>query len=173
MQENVFGLYITVHHALPVRVVERAGDFARDAHRLRNWQLFFALETRTQRFAGHEWHHVVQQAVGLTTVEQRQNVRMLQARGGADLGQEPFAAERGAQIGVQHLDRDVAVVLEIVREIDGGHATGAEFAENVITVGEGGGEPLGWCGHGIEQWKDKRQARKPTIGKLRAANRLS
>ena len=38
--------------------------------------------------------------------------------------------------GMQHLDRDIAIVLEIVREIDGGHATGAEFPFEPIAVGE-------------------------------------
>ena len=47
---------------------------------------------------------------------------MLQARRSADLGQESFAAEGRVEIGVQDLDCDVAVVLEIVREVDGGHA---------------------------------------------------
>ena len=43
-------------------------------------------------------------------------MRMLQARGGADLAHEPLAAERSTEIGVQHFDRDVAAELEIVRE---------------------------------------------------------
>jgi hypothetical protein len=46
-------------------------------------------------------------------------------------------------------------VLEIVREMDGGHTIGAEFAENAIAVGEGGGEPLGRCGHGIGPWREQ------------------
>ena len=43
---------------------------------------------------------------------------MLEPRGRLDLGQEPLGAERGGEIGVQHLDRDVAIVAEVVREID-------------------------------------------------------
>ena len=63
---------------------------------------------------------------------------MLQARGGADLAQEPLAAERRAEIGMQHLDGHVAIVLEVVREVDRGHAAGAEFALDAVAVGEGG-----------------------------------
>ena len=32
------------------------------------------------------------------------------------------------ELGAQHLDRDLAVVPEVVREIDGRHAAGAELA---------------------------------------------
>ena len=50
--------------------------------------------------------------------------------------QEPLAAERGAEVGVQHLDGDVAVVPEVVREIHGRHAARAELALDAIAVGE-------------------------------------
>ena len=49
-----------------------------------------------------------------------------------DLAQEPLTAERGAELGMQHLDGDVAIVLEIVREVDGRHAAGAELALDAI-----------------------------------------
>jgi hypothetical protein len=41
---------------------------------------------------------------------------------------------------VQDLDGDVAVVLEVVREPDGGHAALADFAIDPVVAGEGGGE---------------------------------
>ena len=50
--------------------------------------------------------------------------------------QEPLAAERRAEVGVQDLDGDVAVVLEVVREIDGRHAAGAELALDAVAIGE-------------------------------------
>jgi len=73
-----------MNHILPMRIVERTRHFACDTHGLGDGQLAFALQTCAQRLAGDERHHVVQQAVGVTAVEQRENVRMLQARGGAD-----------------------------------------------------------------------------------------
>ena len=63
---------------------------------------------------------------------------MLQLRRGADLAEEPLAAERGAELGVQDLDGDVAVVPEVVREVDRGHAAGAELALDAVAVGERG-----------------------------------
>jgi hypothetical protein len=136
VQQDVLGLDVAVDHALAMCVVERAGHLAGDAHRVGDRQLTFALEARTQRLAGDERHHVVQQAVGFAAVEQRQDVRMLQSRGGADLGEEALAAECGAEVGVQHLDGDIALVLEVVREVHGGHAASAEFALDAVAVGD-------------------------------------
>ena len=52
--------------------------------------------------------------IGVAGIEQRQDMRMLQPRRGADLGEEAFAAEGGAEVGVQHLDGDVD--LDAIRE---------------------------------------------------------
>ena len=120
-----------------MRVIERTGDFPRDAHRVGNRQLVLAFEACSQRLTGNHGHHVVEQAVGITAVEQRQDVRVLQPRRRLDFGEEAIAAECSTEIGVQHLDGDVAVVLEIMREIHGGHPAGAELAVDAIAVGEG------------------------------------
>ena len=64
-------------------------------------------------------------------------------RGDLDLPQEPSGAERGGELGPQHLDRDLAVVLEVLGEIDGGHAALAELALDAVAVGEGGAKPRG------------------------------
>ena len=50
---------------------------------------------------------------------------------------------------MQDLDGDVAIVLEIVREIHGGHATLAEFAVEAVAVDEGDREAIGHGGHGV------------------------
>ena len=53
---------------------------------------------------------------------------MLQVRRDLDLGEESLGAEHGAELGVEHLERDVAVVSDVAREIDGGHAARADLA---------------------------------------------
>ena len=63
---------------------------------------------------------------------------MLEVGGDLDLGQEPLGAEHGGQLGAQHLERDLAVVPQVVREVDGGHAARAELALDAVAVGEGG-----------------------------------
>jgi hypothetical protein len=53
-----------------------------------------------------------------------------------DLGEEPFAAEGCAEVRMEYLDGDVAIVLDIVREIHGRHAAGTEFTLDAISLGE-------------------------------------
>jgi hypothetical protein len=67
-------------HAVAMRVVQRTGHFACDAERVGDGQLPLAFQSCAQRLAGDQRHDVVQQTVGVATVEQRQNVRMLQSR---------------------------------------------------------------------------------------------
>ena len=54
-----------------------------------------------------------------------------------DLAQEASAAKRGAEILAQHLHGDFALVLEVLGEVNGRHATRAELALDAIAVGEG------------------------------------
>ena len=67
---------------------------------------------------------------------------MLQVRRDPDLGEEPLGAQHGAQLGIEHLERDVAIVLQVLREVDGGHAAGADLALDPVAVSESGGQAL-------------------------------
>ena len=90
-------------------------------------------ELLTQRFAAHEGHHVIQKPVGRTRVDQREDVRMIESRADLDLVQEP--PEYRGELGAQHLHGNVAVVFEIMREIDRGHAARADLALDAIPAG--------------------------------------
>ncbi len=68
---------------------------------------------------------------------------MLQIGRRPDLGEEPLGADHGGQLRLQHLDRDLAVVLEVLGQVHRGHAAGPELALDAVAVGEGGGEPIG------------------------------
>ena len=72
---------------------------------------------------------------------------MLQRGGGLDLGEEALGADHRRELRAQHLERDLAGVLEVVGEVDGGHAAGAEFREDLVAVGERGAEAVGGVGH--------------------------
>ena len=61
---------------------------------------------------------------------------MLQPRRGADFGEEALTAQYCAQVGMP-LDRHIALVFDVVREIHRGHAAGAEFPLDAVAVGEG------------------------------------
>ena len=74
---------------------------------------------------------------GVARVEHGEDVRVLQPCGQLDLAQEPLGAERGRQLRVQHLERHRAVVAEVGREIDRGHAAAAELALERVSVGQG------------------------------------
>ena len=65
---------------------------------------------------------------------------MLERRGGLDLLDEPLGAEHGGELGLQDLDRDLAVVLEVLGQVDRGHPALAELALDPVAVGEGRGE---------------------------------
>ena len=57
---------------------------------------------------------------------------MLQGSDGLDLAKKAFGANDGGQLGPEHLDRDFAGVLEVLREIDRGHAALPELALDAV-----------------------------------------
>ena len=61
---------------------------------------------------------------------------MLQRRGGLDLHHEPLGAEHGGEFGLEDLERDLAVVLQVLGEVHGRHAALAELALDAVAVGE-------------------------------------
>ena len=66
---------------------------------------------------------------------------MAQPRRELDLAQEALGPERLADLGLEHLDRDVAVVLEVVGEKHRRHAAFPEHAVERIPIGEGKAQP--------------------------------
>ena len=65
---------------------------------------------------------------------------MLELGADLDLAGEPLGTERGGELGAEHFHRDLAVVLEVLGEIDGGHAALAELPRNRVAVGESGAD---------------------------------
>ena len=53
---------------------------------------------------------------------------MLQVGGRPDLAEKPLGADHGGELRAHDLDGDLAVVPEILRQVDGGHAAGPELA---------------------------------------------
>ena len=74
---------------------------------------------------------------------------MRQTRGHLDLAQETLAAERRCEICVECLERDVAAMLDVVREVYRRHAANAEFTLDAVAVSERGAESeVCWGGDG-------------------------
>ena len=106
-------------------------------------RLFLPREPIAHRFALDERHHVEQEAVRDARIEERQDVRMLQIRRRLDLGEKALGADHGGQLGAQDLHRDLAIVLEVVREIDGRHTARTEFTLDAVTICKCGSERPG------------------------------
>ena len=82
-----------MHDAVAVRVVQRRGDSAGDTQCFVDRKLSLTIEFRAQRFTVNEGHHVEQQPVGLTRVEEGEHVWVLQMRRDTDLGEEALGTE--------------------------------------------------------------------------------
>jgi hypothetical protein len=59
---------------------------------------------------------------------------MGEAGGDLDLAQEALGTDDGGELGVQDLDRHLAGVLQIVGQVDRGHATPAQLALKLVAV---------------------------------------
>ena len=68
---------------------------------------------------------------------------MLEIGGDFNLFEKPFGAEYSGELWSQHLDRDLALVLEVLGEVHGRHATFTESALDPVAVGESRGESGG------------------------------
>ena len=74
---------------------------------------------------------------------------MLKPRCCPDLGQKSFGSESRAEIGMEHLYRDVAIVPDVMGDIHGGHAALSDFAVYAIAIrqcfSESGDQKLDRC----------------------------
>jgi hypothetical protein len=57
----------------------------------------------------------------------RENVRMSQVRFGLDLGQEALGTDDRGQLGLEDLERDLTLVLEVVGQLHGRHSALVEL----------------------------------------------
>jgi hypothetical protein len=134
LQKDVLGFYVAMNDPLRMCRAERVGNFARDAYASAYWKLTLALEPRAERLSLDVRHDIVQQSVGVSGIKQREDVRVLKLRSRLDLAEEPFASERGSELGVQNLDGDVAIVFDVVGEIHGSHTARPELTLDAVLV---------------------------------------
>ncbi len=74
---------------------------------------------------------------------------MLQLRGDLDFPNKTIGAEGSGQFGTQHLDRNIAVVLEVFGEIDCRHAAGTEFTLDEVAIVERSLQAVEVVGHRV------------------------
>jgi hypothetical protein len=136
VEQDVLGLDVAMDDVVPVGVVEGVGHLRGDAHGLVHRQRAFLLKPVAERTVLHDRHHEVEEPARLARVVQRQDVRMIEPCREADLAEEPLPPECLRDASAKHLDCDVALVSEVVREVHGGHAACAEFAFQAIASPE-------------------------------------
>ena len=139
VQEDVLGLDVAVHETGAVCIVERVGHLDGQAGGFGPRHGAVPREVIAQRLAHDVRHHVVEPALELARVVHLHDVRMAEPRRHAYLAQESLGANGRGQPFVQDLDRDLAVELEVVREVDGGRAASPELALDGPAPGEGRG----------------------------------
>ena len=134
-EHHVVGLDVAVHNTLLMRVSQRIHHFANDLYCFVYRQLTVFCDAMPQGLAFDVGHHVVEETVRFTGVVQRQDVRVCEIGGYLNLSEESLGTQCGGELGAQYLQRNLAVVLEILREIHGSHPTLADFPFNFVTVG--------------------------------------
>ena len=142
MQKDVLGLDVAMDYTPLVRVLQCVGNFGCDADGVADRKLALALDPPSQRFAFHVRHHVVEQTVGATRIEERQYVGMLEIRSELDLLEEALGAQNRRELRMQDFDRDLAVVANVLGQVDRRHSARAELAFDAIAAAELAGEAL-------------------------------
>ena len=85
--------------------------------------------------------------------------------GEPDLALEALGAECGGELGAEDLDGDVAVVLEVVGEVDGGHAALAQLALEAVAGGEGVSQLVWYIGEWFGlSWRCRNMVRRTGAG---------
>ena len=142
LQQDVVGLDVPVHHALLVGRRQGGADGADDGERAGQREGRLAQEQVAEVLALHVRHGEPEEVAHLARVEDPQDVRVLEPARHADLALEPVLADGARELGVQHLEGDVAAGGEVVREVHRRHAALADLALEAIAVLEGVGQFL-------------------------------
>ena len=131
-QQDVLGLDVAMHDAARVGVIERLGHVARDRERRIDGKRSFAIQPLAQRLAAHEGHDIEEMPRRIARIEQRQDVRMAELRRDLDLAKKSLGADGARQLGIEHLDRDLAPMAQVVGQVDRRHSAAANLALDAI-----------------------------------------
>jgi hypothetical protein len=72
---------------------------------------------------------------------------MLEIRRRLDFREEPLAPYDGGQLGLQHLERDTALVPQVVGKIDGGHSALTDLSLDAVSAFQGSVQSNDRVGH--------------------------
>jgi hypothetical protein len=147
-EQHVVGFHVAVHHAVLVRVGQRVRYLDQDPDGVVDRQLAPVGEPGPERLTLDVRHDVVEEPARFTRVVQREDVGMLELGRELDLAEEALGAERGGELGPEHLEGDQSLVPEVPREVNGGHAALPELALDGVAAGQRGGKGVD-CGQGV------------------------
>jgi hypothetical protein len=137
--QDVRRLDVAVDDTQRVGVGEGGGDFRREPGGGLHRQRTIAAEPVAEGAPLDVRHGAEEPAGRAAGVEERKDVGMLEPGLGADLPLEPLHTQRGAQLGVQRLERDPATVPEVLCQVhDRGRAAADLRFEQVAS-----GQPVG------------------------------
>ncbi len=125
-----------MHHPFAVRVLERIGDFAKDARRVGDRQLAKTNQPCAKILSRDERHCEVEQSAFRRGRKNRDDVRMLKLRGEQYLPAEAIGVESCREIRWKDFDHDLTVKLDFARQKHARHTSTAELALNVVAVAE-------------------------------------
>jgi hypothetical protein len=144
--EDVRRLHVAVDDPAHVRGMERLGDLGADPRGLARRQRAVLADDRRHVLAVDELHDDVRAGRLLAEVEDRDDVRVAQRRGGAGLVAEAGQEVRvTTELGAQQLDRDVAIQLGVARPVDRRHAALSEELHEAIAAAQDAPD----LGHGL------------------------
>ena len=133
-EQDVLRLDVPVDHAAAVRVAQGIRHLARDGQGVVQRELLLAVHAGAQGLALHERHHVEEPSARLAGIVQRQDMWMPQVRGGLDLALEALTSQEFRELGAEHLDRDLASMLQVVCAIHRGHAADSQDTVDAVSV---------------------------------------
>ena len=143
-EHHVRGFDVAMHHAGPMRRVERAPDCDGALQRLIDRQRP-ALQAFCQRLPVDELHHEIVDGAFSADVEERADVRMTQLR-----HDTRFAFEAAPAIGIarqvfaQRLDRDDAFQPRVAGAVHLAHTATAEQRKNFVSAKASAGRKCHW-----------------------------
>jgi hypothetical protein len=133
-EQHVGRFHVPVHQAAGVRRVQRGRDLADDAEGPGHPQRPSRMQQAVHIVAGHVAHRDVQHPAGLTRIEDRDDVGVVDRRGRPGLPDEPLPERLVLRVVQgQHLERHPAVEPDVAGPVDHRHATPADFLFELVT----------------------------------------
>jgi hypothetical protein len=66
---------------------------------------------------------------------------MIQLRRDLDLLLKSLGADRERQLRIEHFERDLSAMPDVLRQVDGGHPATSDFAFDSVTPADSGAQP--------------------------------